>query len=102
MIPAALAGKLARLLAEYPLVITTGGVSVGDRDYLPQAAEEAVQSCCFTASTQSPAPRRWRRGKTGMSCSAFPATPLPVLRRLNCCPTCIGQIAGGRPRPRAG
>ena len=45
--PAALAGKLARLLAEYPLVITTGGVSVGDRDYLPQAAEEAGAKLLF-------------------------------------------------------
>ena len=69
--PAALAGKLARLLAEYPLVITTGGVSVGDRDYLPQAAEEAGAK---------------RRGKTGMSCSASPETPLPALRRLSCWP----------------
>ena len=84
--PAALAGKLARLLAEYPLVITTGGVSVGDRDYLPRPPKRPVQSCCFTASTQSPAPRRWRRGKTGMSCSASPATLLPALRRLSCWP----------------
>lgn len=98
--PAALAGKLARLLAEYPLVITTGGVSVGDRDYLPQAAEEAGAKRCFTASTQSPAPRRWRREKTGMSCSASPATPLPVLRRSSCWARArTGQIAGADPAP---
>ena len=61
--PAALAGKLARLLAEYPLVITTGGVSVGDRDYLPQAAEEAGAKLLFygiDAKPGTPAPVRVR------------------------------------------
>lgn len=62
----------------------------------PRPPKRRVQSCCFTASTQSPAPRRWRRGKTGMSCSASPATPLPVLRRSSCWPdphwpNCRGQ-----------
>ena len=62
----------------------------------PRPPKRPVQSCCFTASTQSPAPRRWRRGKTGMSCSASPATPLPALRRSSCWPglhwpNCRGQ-----------
>ena len=62
----------------------------------PRLPKRPVQSCCFTASTQSPAPRRWRRGKTGMSCSASPATPLPALRRSSCWPglhwpNCRGQ-----------
>ena len=45
--PAALGRKLAELLECYPLVITTGGVSVGDRDHLPQAAEEAGARLLF-------------------------------------------------------
>lgn len=100
--PAALAGKLARLLAEYPLVITTGGVSVGDRDYLPQAAEEAGAKLLFYGIGAKPAPRRWRRGKTGMSCSASPATPLPALRRLSCWPDLHWLNCRGQTPPRAG
>ena len=37
--PGELAAATERLLQEYPLVITTGGVSVGDRDYMPAVAE---------------------------------------------------------------
>ena len=45
--PALLARKLTELLEAYPLVITTGGVSVGERDHLPQAAEEAGARLLF-------------------------------------------------------
>ena len=40
--PAALAGKLARLLAEYPLVITTGGVSVREVDPRTMQSKKAM------------------------------------------------------------
>ena len=63
--PAALAGKLARLLAEYPLVITTGGVSVGDRDYLPQAAEEAGAKLLFYGIDAKPGTPALAAGKDG-------------------------------------
>lgn len=39
--PKALGLRLGELLERYPLVITTGGVSVGDKDYLPRAAQAA-------------------------------------------------------------
>ena len=63
--PAALAGKLARLLAEYPLVITTGGVSVGDRDCLPQAAEEAGAKLLFYGIDAKPGTPALAAGKDG-------------------------------------
>ena len=63
--PATLAGKLARLLAEYPLVITTGGVSVGDRDYLPQAAEEAGAKLLFYGIDAKPGTPALAAGKDG-------------------------------------
>ena len=90
--PAALAGKLARLLTVYcgRMIVRWSSPRAAcpsaTGTICPRPPKRPVQSCCFTASTQSPAPRRWRRGKTGMSCSASPATPLPVLRRLSCWP----------------
>lgn len=94
--PAALAGKLAGCWRSTRWSSPRAACPSVTGTICPRPPKRPVQSCCFTASTQSPAPRRWRRGKTGMSCSAFPATPLPVLRRLNCWPdlhwpNCRGQ-----------
>ena len=55
--PGELAAATERLLQEYPLVITTGGVSVGDRDYMPAVAETVRARILFhgNAGTSGPA-----------------------------------------------
>lgn len=45
--PAVLARRIGALLEQYPLVITTGGVSVGQKDYLPAAARQAGARLLF-------------------------------------------------------
>lgn len=47
------------------LVITTGGVSVGDRDYLPQAAEEAGAKLLFYGIDAKPGTPALAAGKDG-------------------------------------
>ncbi len=91
--PAAIAAEMDRALAECDLVITTGGVSVGDYDFTPDAMERAGAEVLIRTLWLKPggASAYGRRDKTlicglsGNPASAltnFYAVVLPVLRKL--------------------
>lgn len=73
--PAALAARLDDLLASYPLVITTGGVSVGQKDYLPEAVHRLGLQVLFhglAAKPGSPALAAARNGRVLLALSGNP------------------------------
>lgn len=92
--PGELAAALDRLLKDYPLVITTGGVSVGDRDYMPAAARMARAKLLFhgiAAKPGSPVLAAVREGSVLLALSGnpfaciatFEMLALPVLTKLS-------------------
>lgn len=73
--PGALGQLLAELLEQYPLVITTGGVSVGDKDYLPVAVQRAGAHLLFhglNAKPGSPALAAEKKGHVLLALSGNP------------------------------
>lgn len=101
--PAALAGKLARLLAEYSLVITTGGVSVGDRDYLPQAAEEAGAKLLFYGIDAKPGTPALAAGKDGHVLLCLSGNPFASFATFELLARpALAKLQGADPAPRAG
>ena len=91
--PAAIANEMERALAECDLVITTGGVSVGDYDFTPDAMERAgaeilIRTLFLKPGGASCYGRKNGRlicGLSGNPASAltnFYAVVLPVLRKL--------------------
>ncbi len=91
--PAAIAAEMDRALSECDLVITTGGVSVGDYDFTPDAMERAgaellIRTLFLKPGGASAYGRRDGRlicGLSGNPASAltnFYAVVLPVLRKL--------------------
>ena len=59
--PQVLADRVDQLLSRYSLVITTGGVSVGKKDFMPGVARWSVPACFFRGLMQSPAALCWER-----------------------------------------
>jgi molybdopterin molybdotransferase len=77
--PEAVRAALARALGHADLVLSTGGVSVGDRDYLPQLAPELGVEKVFWQVAQKPGKPLWfgTRGSTGFL--GIPGNPAAVL-----------------------
>lgn len=83
--PGELAAATERLLQEYPLVITTGGVSVGDRDYMPAVAEMVRARILFhgiAAKPGSPALAAVRNGRILLALSGNPFACIATLELL--------------------
>ncbi|MFO1348534.1 MAG: molybdopterin molybdotransferase MoeA [Pseudomonadales bacterium] len=70
-----LAAALAQASAEADWVITTGGASVGDYDYLPAAAQQAGFTCDFHKVAQRPGKPVWFGRKLGCLLLALPGNP---------------------------
>ncbi|WP_331521220.1 gephyrin-like molybdotransferase Glp [Pinirhizobacter sp.] len=77
--PAAVHDALAQALDSSDLVITTGGVSVGDRDYIPSTAESLGVEKKFWKVAQKPGKPLWfgRRGSSWLM--GMPGNPGAVL-----------------------
>jgi molybdopterin molybdotransferase len=77
--PSALAAALETGLSTADLVITTGGVSVGDRDYVPSVAESLGVEKLFWKVSQKPGKPLWfgRRGTSSLL--GMPGNPAAVL-----------------------
>lgn len=77
--------RLSALLEEYPLVITTGGVSVGDKDLLPKAAAESGARILFhglAVKPGSPALGAERAGHLLLALSGNPFAAFATLELL--------------------
>lgn len=92
--PPALAAALEGLIAECDMVVTTGGVSVGPRDYMAEVADIINAETLFhgiDAKPGSPALALWKHNKpilclSGNPFAAFATFELlaaPVIRRLS-------------------
>lgn len=75
----ALTAALLRAADQAQLVITTGGASVGDYDYLPQAASAAGFSCDFHGVAQRPGKPLWFGHKDKSLLLGLPGNPGAVL-----------------------
>ncbi len=91
--PSILAAALEKLITECDMVITTGGVSVGPRDYMTEVADSIGAETLFhgiDAKPGSPALALWKNDKpvlclSGNPFAAFATFELlatPVIRRL--------------------
>ena len=72
---AELVAALAQASAAADWVITTGGASVGDYDYLPAAAEQAGFPCDFHKVAQRPGKPVWFGRKPACLLLALPGNP---------------------------
>ncbi|ARB44479.1 gephyrin-like molybdotransferase Glp [Alloalcanivorax xenomutans] len=70
---------LEQALAESDVVITTGGVSVGDRDYLPEAAQRLGVARHFWKLAQKPGKPLWFGTREGTALIGLPGNPAAVL-----------------------
>ncbi len=83
--PGELAAVTDRLLQEYPLVITTGGVSAGDRDYMPAVVGMVRAKKLFhgiAAKPGSPALAAVRDGSVLLALSGNPFACIATLEIL--------------------
>lgn len=91
--PKRLAAMTDQLLKQYPLVITTGGVSVGQKDYMPEVAERLGMRLLFhgiAAKPGSPVLAAERNGHVLLALSGnpfasvatFELLAVPVLAKL--------------------
>jgi len=77
--PEAVRGALAAALDAADLVITTGGVSVGDRDYLPQLAPALGVTKVFWQVAQKPGKPLWFGVRERTALLGLPGNPAAVL-----------------------
>lgn len=77
--PDAIAQGLERALAESDLVLSSGGVSVGDRDFLPPVAERLKVQQVFWKVAQKPGKPLWFGTRGGCALLAMPGNPAAVL-----------------------
>lgn len=77
--PEAVEQALSAALAASDLVITTGGVSVGDRDYLPELAPRLGVAKVFWQVAQKPGKPLWFGVKDGRALLGLPGNPAAVL-----------------------
>jgi molybdopterin molybdotransferase len=77
--PKAVAAALTTALATADLVITTGGVSVGDRDYVPSVAGELGVHKVFWKVAQKPGKPLWFGRRGSSSLLGMPGNPAAVL-----------------------
>ncbi len=77
--------ELARILAEYELVILSGGVSKGKFDYLPQALEELGVTKLFHKIKQRPGKPFWfGQSAAGTLVFALPGNPVSSFMCTQC------------------
>lgn len=78
--PDVLASALADLLATHDTVVLSGGVSMGQRDYLPDALEALGVRCQFHGIAQRPGKPMWFGvGPAGQRVFALPGNPVSSL-----------------------
>lgn len=78
--PEALAARLSRLLQAYPVLVLSGGVSMGQRDYLPGTLERLGVTCRFHGIAQRPGKPMWFGvGPAGQLVFALPGNPVSSL-----------------------
>ncbi|WP_130618407.1 molybdopterin molybdotransferase MoeA [Dyella amyloliquefaciens] len=73
-------GKLAKLLAAHDVLILSGGVSMGQRDYVPSALEALEVRRVFHRIAQKPGKPMWFGvGSSGQAVFALPGNPVSAL-----------------------
>jgi molybdenum cofactor synthesis domain-containing protein len=78
--PAALAAAVGELLGSADAIVLTGGVSMGDRDYVPGILRDAGAQAIFHKVPQRPGrPVLGAVGPRGQAILALPGNPLSVL-----------------------
>jgi len=71
---------LARLLGEHDVVVLSGGVSAGDRDYIPRALSNIGVTSLFHKVSQRPGKPMWYgKADTGQPVFALPGNPISTL-----------------------
>lgn len=94
--PEAVRSAAAALLAECDALLVTGGVSMGDRDFVPRALEEAGAEILFHKLPQRPGkPVLGAVTRDGKPVLALPGNPVSVLvtARRMACPV-LARVAG--------
>lgn len=97
--PEAVEGALARALDAADLVISTGGVSVGDRDYLPQLAPKLGVEKVFWQVAQKPGKPLWFGTRGGTAFLGIPGNPAAVLVCLTVHVAAALAVLEGRAAP---
>lgn len=78
--PTVLAAALAALLASHDTLVLSGGVSMGQRDYLPDALQALRVRCQFHGIAQRPGKPMWFGvGPAGQRVFALPGNPVSSL-----------------------
>ena len=71
---------LRRVLADHDVVVLSGGVSAGDRDFIPQALSNLGVESLFHKVSQRPGKPMWYgRSKSGQPVFALPGNPISTL-----------------------
>jgi molybdopterin molybdotransferase len=94
-----LASALARALDGADLVLTTGGVSVGDRDYVPGVAEALGVRRVFWKVAQMPGKPLWFGVRGARALLAMPGNPAAVLVGLSVHVACALAALEGEAAP---
>ena len=98
--PEAVEQALADALAAADLVISTGGVSVGDRDYLPELAPKLGVKKIFWQVAQKPGKPLWFGVKDNKALLGLPGNPAAVLVGLAVHASCVLGVLEGRAPPQ--
>ncbi len=78
--PDLLGSHLSRLLQTHDVLVLSGGVSMGQRDYLPTALEGVGVHCVFHGVAQQPGQAMWFGiGPAGQRVFALPGNPVAAL-----------------------
>jgi molybdopterin molybdotransferase len=78
--PDLLGSHLSRLLQTHDVLVLSGGVSMGQRDYLPTTLEGVGVHCVFHGVAQQPGQAMWFGiGATGQRVFALPGNPVAAL-----------------------
>lgn len=98
--PATLTRSLATAIAGADLVITTGGVSVGDRDYLPEYAAKLGVRQIFWKVAQKPGKPLWFGTTDNCAVLGLPGNPAAVLVCLAVHVACVLGVLEGVVTPQ--
>ncbi len=98
--PDAVEEALKRALDSSDLIISSGGVSVGDRDYLPQLAPKLGVQNIFWNVAQKPGKPLWFGVKDGKAFMGLPGNPGAVLIGLAVHVSCALGVLEGRTTPQ--
>lgn len=98
--PDAVEQALSNALADADLIISSGGVSVGDRDYLPQLAPKLGVQKIFWNVAQKPGKPLWFGVKDGKAFLGLPGNPGAVLIGLIVHVSCVLGVLEGRATPQ--